>query len=68
MLIIFVFFSVISTGLVGCLSIAVPNVVIKRECAYLIEDRINAIIEGCKGFCRAVGSKESADTIRFTPG
>jgi serine phosphatase RsbU (regulator of sigma subunit) len=49
MLIIFVFFSVISTGLVGCFSVAVLNVVIRRECAYLIEERINAIVEGRKG-------------------
>ena len=49
MLIIFVFFSVISTGLVGCFSVAVLNVVIRRECTYLIEERINAIVESRKG-------------------
>lgn len=45
MLIIFAFFSVISTILIGCFSVAVLNVVIRRESAYLIEERINAIVD-----------------------
>ena len=44
MLIIFAFFSVISTLLIGCFSVAVLNVVIRRESAYLIEERIYEIV------------------------
>ena len=43
MLIIFVFCSIISIVLVGCLAVAVLNVVIRRETAYLIEERIKVI-------------------------
>src|ERR1700716_2563367 len=49
MLIIFAFFSIISTILVACLSVAVLNVVIRRESAYLIEERIKVIVESRKG-------------------
>jgi serine phosphatase RsbU (regulator of sigma subunit) len=45
MLIIFAFFSVISMFLVACLAVAVLNVVIRRESAYLIEERIKVIVE-----------------------
>jgi hypothetical protein len=48
MLIIFAFFSVISTLLVTCFSIAVLNVVVRRESSYLIEERINGIVDSCK--------------------
>ncbi len=44
MLTIFVFFSVISMILVGCFAVAVLNVVIRRESAYLIEERIRVIV------------------------
>ena len=44
MLIIFVFFSVISMSLVGCLAVAVLNVVIRRESAYLVEERIKVVV------------------------
>ncbi len=44
MLVIFVFFSVISTILVGCFAVAVLNVVIRRESAYLVEERIKIIV------------------------
>ena len=44
MLIIFVFFSVISMILVGCFAIAVLNVVIRRESAYLVEERIKVVV------------------------
>lgn len=50
MLIIFVFFSVISTFLVACFSVAVLNVVIRRESTYLIEERINGILDRCRKF------------------
>jgi len=45
MLIIFAFFSVVSTILIGALSVAVLNVVIRRESAYLIEERIKAVVD-----------------------
>src|ERR1700681_2818718 len=44
MLIIFAFFSVISMMLVACIAVAVLNVVIRRESAYLIEERIKVIV------------------------
>src|ERR1700748_490645 len=50
MLIIFVFFSVISTFLVACFSVAVLNVVIRRESTYLVEERINGILDRCRRF------------------
>ena len=48
MLIIFVFFSVISLILVACFAVAVLNVVIRRESAYLIEERIKVIVDSRK--------------------
>ena len=45
MLIIFAFFSVISMILVACLSIAVLNVVIRRESAFVVEERINIAVD-----------------------
>jgi serine phosphatase RsbU (regulator of sigma subunit) len=48
MLIIFAFFSVISVFLVSCFSIAVLNVVIRRESAYVIEERLNGIVDSCR--------------------
>ena len=44
MLVIFVFFSIISMILVGCLAVALLNVVIRRESAYLLEERIKMIV------------------------
>lgn len=44
MLVIFVFFSITSMLLVACFSVAVLNVVIRRESASLIEERINGIV------------------------
>jgi serine phosphatase RsbU (regulator of sigma subunit) len=44
MLIIFVFFSVISMSLVGCFAVAVLNLVIRRESAYLVEERIKVVV------------------------
>ena len=48
MLIIFAFFSVISMILVACFAVAVLNVVIRRESAYLIEERIKVIVDSRK--------------------
>ncbi|HTU47215.1 MAG TPA: SpoIIE family protein phosphatase [Bryobacteraceae bacterium] len=45
MLIIFVFFSITSMFLVACFSVAVLNVVIRRESPYFIEERINGIVD-----------------------
>src|SRR6266478_2650960 len=44
MLTIFVFFSVVSMILVGCFAVAVLNVVIRRESAYLVEERIKLVV------------------------
>jgi hypothetical protein len=46
MLVIFAFFSVISMILVACFALAILNVVIRRESAYLIEERIKVIVDG----------------------
>jgi serine phosphatase RsbU (regulator of sigma subunit) len=69
MLIIFAFFSIISTILVACLSVAVLNVVIRRESAYLIEERIKVIVESRKGLTdplleRVRGCDASAPSLR----
>ncbi|HWF48967.1 MAG TPA: SpoIIE family protein phosphatase [Bryobacteraceae bacterium] len=48
MLIIFAFFSLISTFLVACFAVAVLNVVIRRESAYSIEERINEVVDSCR--------------------
>ena len=44
MLAIFVFFSIVSMILVGCFAVAILNVVIRRESAYLLEERIRMIL------------------------
>src|SRR6266851_2961290 len=44
MMTIFVFFSVVSMILVGCFAVAVLNVVIRRESAYLVEERIKLVV------------------------
>src|SRR5215467_899970 len=44
MLAIFIFFSVISMIFAGCFAVAVLNVVIRRESAYLIEERIKVVV------------------------
>src|ERR1700677_4766961 len=66
MLIIFVFFSVISMSLVGCFAVAVLNVVIRRESAYLVEERIkvvayerNELIDSVKGGVHACSASRS---------
>jgi nitrogen fixation/metabolism regulation signal transduction histidine kinase len=45
MMIIFSFVSIISVALVICFSITLLNVVIRRESAYLIEERIKIFVE-----------------------
>ena len=55
MLTIFVFFSIISMILVGCLAIAILNVVIRRESAYLLEERIKVVVDQRKALIDSVG-------------
>jgi hypothetical protein len=49
MMIIFSFFSIVSVAMIACFSIALLNVVIRRESAFLIEERIKVIVESRKG-------------------
>jgi|GEM_PF-1004942 len=49
MMIIFSFFSVVSVAMITCFFIALLNVVIRRESAFLIEERIKVIVESRKG-------------------
>jgi serine phosphatase RsbU (regulator of sigma subunit) len=59
MLIIFAFFSIISMILVACFAVAVLNVVIRRESAYLIEERIKMIVDGHKKLTDSLGDRVS---------
>jgi HAMP domain-containing protein len=49
MMIIFSFFSIVSVAMITCFSIALLNVVIRRESAFLIEERIKVIVESRQG-------------------
>ena len=57
MLIIFGFFSVISMGLVACFSVALLTVVIRRENAYLVEERIKALVDSDKRLAAALADQ-----------
>src|ERR1700744_6501334 len=57
MMIIFSFFSIVSVAMITCFSIAVLNVVIRRESAFLIEERIKVIVESRKGIIDPVLSR-----------
>lgn len=48
-MIIFSFFSIVSVAMITCFAIALLNVVIRRESAFLIEERIKVIVESRKG-------------------
>ena len=48
MMIIFSFFSIVSVAMIMCFAIALLNVVIRRESAFLIEERIKVIVESRK--------------------
>jgi len=50
MLVIFAFFSIISTVLVASAAAAVLNVVIRREIATLVQERINGVVDSCSRF------------------
>jgi serine phosphatase RsbU (regulator of sigma subunit) len=72
MLIIFAFFSIISMILVACFSVAVLNVVIRRESAYLIEERIKVIVDGHEKLSdslrdRVSGCQGPASDLRLFP-
>jgi serine phosphatase RsbU (regulator of sigma subunit) len=54
MLIIFAFFSIISTILVACFGVAALNVVIRRESAHAIEERISGIVDSSNRFTSSV--------------
>jgi hypothetical protein len=45
MLFIFIFFCIASLILAGCLAVAILNVVIRRESAYLLEERIKMVVD-----------------------
>ena len=60
MLVIFAFFSIISTLLVACGSIALLNVVVRRENANLVQERINGIIDSANRFAPFVLDRVSA--------
>jgi serine phosphatase RsbU (regulator of sigma subunit) len=62
MLFLFVFFTVISMILVGCLAVAVLNVVIRRESAYLVEERIKVVVYERKQLIDSV--KDGMDACR----
>jgi HAMP domain-containing protein len=49
MTIIFSFFGIVSVAMITCFSVALLNVVIRRESAFLIEERIKLIVESRKG-------------------
>jgi hypothetical protein len=50
MLVIFAFFGIISTVLVATAAVAALNVVVRRETANLIQERINGIVDSCSRF------------------
>jgi len=53
-MIIFSFFSIVSVAMITCFSIALLNLVIRRESAFLIEERIKVIVESRKGIINPV--------------
>jgi serine phosphatase RsbU (regulator of sigma subunit) len=70
-LILFSLFSVSSAIMGTCFSIAVLNVVIRRESAYLIEERIKVIVESRKSLMdpvldRVQGCQYASDSVLFT--
>ena len=50
MLVIFAFFSIVSTVLVAAAAIAALNVVVRRENSNLIQERINGVVDSCHRF------------------
>jgi serine phosphatase RsbU (regulator of sigma subunit) len=71
MMIIFSFFSIVSVAMITCFSIAVLNVVIRRESAFLIEERIKVIVESRKGIIdpvlnRVEGCEYASNAVLFS--
>jgi serine phosphatase RsbU (regulator of sigma subunit) len=60
MLIIFAFFSVLSTILVACFAVLGLNVVVRRESAHVIEERISGMVES--------GNRLTASLLDRIPG
>ena len=67
MLIIFAFFSVISTSLVAAIAVAVVNVVIRRECAYLVEEKLNAMGENQRFYTQLIGADQVCAASQIDP-
>lgn len=51
MLVIFAFFSILSTTLLGVLAIALVNVVVRRETAYVLEEHLKYAVGSNDGLC-----------------
>jgi serine phosphatase RsbU (regulator of sigma subunit) len=66
MLIIFGFFSVVSMALAACFSVALLNVVIRRESAPLVEERINSLVDNDKRLAAALVDRVGG--CKVTPG
>jgi hypothetical protein len=58
MIIVFAFSSVISTSLITLLAIAAINIVVRRECAYLIEEKLNAMVEKQRFYAQLLQSDQ----------
>lgn len=70
-MIIFSFFSIVSVAMITCFSIALLNVVIRRESAYLVEERIKVIVESRKGIIdpvldRVEGCEDASNAALFS--
>ena len=63
MLIIFVVFSVIPMILVGCFAVAALNVVIRRESAYLVEERIKVAVDQRKEIIDSVKGSDNFTSV-----
>jgi serine phosphatase RsbU (regulator of sigma subunit) len=63
MLIIFIFFSVVSMILAGCLAVAISNVVIRRESAYLLEERIKMVVDERKELVNLVDHEDDVGAV-----
>ena len=70
MLVIFAFFSIVSTVLVAAAAIAFLNVVVRRENASLIQERINGAVDSCNRFTpflleRIAGCQTRTSTLQI---
>ena len=67
MLIIFAFFSVVSASLITAFAVAVVNVVVRRECAYLVEEKLNAMVENQRLYAQLIRSDRTCSTSELRP-